>query len=302
MVPLWEYYLRAIFILLTTIGNLLVIHAIFKIRKYRRASHGLLLNLFFSDALAGFTVMAVYMINLIANRNIFSEPMCYFTALLKTCMTLFSLYALALLCIERLFMLKFPIKHRKMFSSVRPFILIVIVLSLSIPSLAVSTFEVVYFPKQHLCWFNLEEVSFVSVFLILIFGVPALALVVSSLVIIKTIKQPKHVGTKLVVPGGESDNTQGNKSTPSRCLKSKKNLRTYFMVVLMVSTFLFCHIPNMITFFCELSNHCQISERLTVCSKFLHFSKNFLNTVIYGLLNKKVRENLYVLLRRKFLK
>ena len=304
MVSFWEYSLRvvfmAIFILLTTVGSLLVILAIFNIRRYRRASHGLLLNLFFSDALVGLTVMPVYMINLIANEILNNVPLCYFAALLTTCMMLFSLYSLALLCIERFLMFKFPITHRKMFSSsVWPFVLIVLALSLSIPVLAVATFEVVYFPKQHLCWFNLKELSFVVVFLIILFGVPALTMVFSTLAIIKTIKDQKRVESTHL-PGGESNSTQSNTSTSARYLKSKKYRRSSLVIVLMVLTFLFCYAPNMIICFCELSNHFHVSERLVVASKFLHFSKNILNTVIYGLLNREVLHNIYVIFQRKF--
>lgn len=294
MVPFWEYCLRvvsmAILILLTTVGNLLVIHAIFRIRKFRRASHGLVLNLFISDTMVGITVMPIYFINLIENENLYNIPMCYLTALLKTCAMLYSLHSLSLLCIERFFMFKFPIKHRKMFSpSVWPFVLIVITLSLSIPFFILINFEVVYFPRQHLCWFKMEKLSFASAFLILLFGVPALALVFSTLAIIKAIKEWKGIGKKDVVhsaPGGESNGTKNN--------ASRRKHRSYLIVVLMVFIFLFCYIPNMITFICDLTNYCQISERLTVGSKFLHFSKSILNTVIYGLLNPEVFQNLFV--------
>ena len=298
-VPLWEYYFRivliAIFILFTVVGNLLVINAIINIRKHRHASHGLLLNLFISDTLVGCTVMPIYMANLITNEVMCNLPLCYVTAFVKTFITMFSLYSLALLCIERLFMFKFPVKHRKIFTSVWKLILIAIILSLSVPSIAVTIFGVDHFPKQNLCWFNLDKLSFVLTFFVILFGFPCLALVFSTLVLIKILKDRKpQVGN---MASNESDKTESK--TSIGYFKSLRNFRFCFLVVLMVLVFLFCHVPNMVTALCELSNHCQISERLSIGSKFLHFSKSILNTVMYGLFNKQIRSNLLKSFRKR---
>lgn len=275
------------FIVFSTCGNILVIHTIFRMSTHRLGSHSnrLLLNLFIADVLVGITAMPIYMINLIVDKNLYNESMCHFTAFLKTFVMLFSIYSLALVCIERLYMFKFPIRHRKMFLSVRPYILSIVVFSLSIPSLAISSFEVVYFSKQHLCWFRLHQLSFVAVFLILTFCVPTLTLVLSTVIIFKILHAGQHVPNKLA-----DCNQSGNTPTPTA--RRKKSLRATYTLLLMLLAFLGCYVPSMVTFLCELSNYCQISERLTVGSKFLHFSKSILNTLIYGVLNKEVSRRL----------
>ena len=299
-VPLWEYVLRIVsiasFILITIFLNLLVIYGIFKITKFPRASHRLLLNLFISDMLVGFIVMPTFMMNLISSGAdiIYSGAWCCFNAFLKTAIMLFSLYSLTILCFERFVMFQMPIKHRTMFKSTWPFILIAVILSLCIPTVALLTFDVVHFPRQHLCWFNPRGKKFVFVFLFILFGLPVIFLQTSSAVIIKA--RTRHAGnTKQTYPYKGSIKNKSFHSVTRPMSKSRATL----IVSLMVLAFHICYVPNMITFFCEVSGHCQISERLAVGSKFLHFSKSFANAVIYGFLNSQIRERILHIFHKK---
>ena len=297
-----ELYIRGIILAViaavTIFGNTLIIVAAFQKRHLWRKTVVFLLNLNISDLLIGLVIMPFYLADLVTDENLYENRIvCTFTTVLFTFLVVFSQLSVATLAIERFLMLKFPLKHRRWFTTsvVTGGIASLPIMSAVLSIVPLLFVKPIYRPRLNLCTYNLkDEVAGIITYIIFSVGLPCTAVVYCSgavaWVVWKRKRTPQRINPEIVSESQQEDPTVN---------KYSREIRVSVIILVVIVTFTGCSLPASVVYFCENSGYCNLPERAQAVSIILLFCRSAINPFIYGFFHGRLRGIVVSLLRCK---
>ena len=234
-----------VLVTLIIVGNILTIWIFFKHRRQKR-SYSLLISLAVADLLVGIFAVPFY-IKVVVSQGykwyVISIGADVFTGTT-------SIYTLAVISLERMYAVGWPVRHRTLNCRVY-------VCAISIPWIIAAIFTTsVVLPMLNIIG---RENSLY--YIVLICGIPLIAICVANFVVWKKQKMPFH-----------------NQNHIKREVKLAKTL------ALITGTSLFTWLPFQILnilFALKVTQNFHLIELTTFIIKFLQFSNSFVNVIIY---------------------
>ena len=245
---------------LIIVGNILTIWIFFKQRSQKR-SYSLLISLAVADLLVGIFAVPFYI------KTVVSQGYTWYVisigADVFTGTT--SIYTLAVISLERMFAVGWPVCHRTVNCRVY-------VCAISIPWIIAAIFTtLVVLPMLNIIG---RENSLY--YIVLICGIPLIAICVANFVVWKKQKMPFH-----------------NQNHIKREVKLAKTL------ALITGTWLFTWLPFQILnilFALKVTQNFHLIELTTFIIKFLQFSNSFVNVIIYPFRIPQFKRTLFQIL------
>ena len=103
-------------IIISTVGNSLVVIAIYRFRSLRTISNLIILNLSITDLLFSLTAAPLNVFMLFIDKLTVLGPLCSFSGVLGELLCLVSIYTMVFISFERFLATNYPLKHRFIFT------------------------------------------------------------------------------------------------------------------------------------------------------------------------------------------
>lgn len=268
------------FIIISTIGNSLVLFAIYRFRSLRTISNMIIFNLSITDLLFSLAVVPVMTFAWSKNKSTISSSLCSVIGFEGQLLSLVSIYTLAFVSVERFLATNYPLRHRSIFTRkvVKIGLLFIWIFSTLVCVVSFITERFVYIEKFYHCmldWENSKEFALVLFGLAYVF--PLLSLLCCNVLIIKAVWKSRRF---------MSAHTSGSSRNGAGFFKGH---RTTLLTVAVIVAFILLWTPyftggsSLTLKFFSLPKEFMSTAFLLVCAN------GAFNPLIYGVMNKNLR-------------
>ncbi|XP_038074688.1 histamine H2 receptor-like [Patiria miniata] len=280
-------FLHILTILLTTLGNSLVITVIVRSHKLRTITSGFLLNLAVSDMAAGLFLLP-FAAGSTLNPNLsYGHVPCTLLGFLYTLLCFASTWTLACISLERFVAINSPLKYHQLVDRRRAIIAIALIwlgatLNAAFPFAEQEHEAYAFLPQYTFCLLNYHSHVVTAIVIpILAIFVP-LGIMCYTYVSIGRIAC-SHAKRKIV---------ECNKEHCMFVAPKTKDYRAAKILAVMAGVFLVCWIPFTILSLWQANANTDFPFILTATSLWLTFLSSAINPWLYSLLNRTFRQAL----------
>jgi hypothetical protein len=112
----WQVVVTIFIIIISTIGNFLVVFAIYRYRSLRTISNLIILNFSIADLLFSLTSPLITAFMWTEDKIVMFSPLCSFSAVMAQLLFHVSMFSLVFISFERFLATNYPLKHRTIFT------------------------------------------------------------------------------------------------------------------------------------------------------------------------------------------
>lgn len=309
-IPQIEIPYLVIIILVGVIGNVSIIGAIILEKKLKFVGNAFIVNLAVADLIVTAYVIPGVLANVIADKNLFSNGMCNFTALVVSLSCLASMYSLMFVAINRYIAVAHSNRYTDIFTKrkVGLFISLIWIWSfvLSIPP-AFGWGDYKYHGKVHVCMYDCNTrffsytTSFIALSIFVPFVITCLCYVGVFLVFNKNrtrVRSMSNTNTTTSTAGCSVQGEHELKRRKSKASVKRQDNERRLVITLFSAVCLFtvCWVPYAMII---LINH-DAPAFFKRSAAWLAFTNSAMNSILYGVLNRNFRKGYRKLWARVF--
>ncbi|XP_022106149.1 octopamine receptor beta-2R-like [Acanthaster planci] len=285
----------AVIMLLSVLGNSLVLAAIYRDGQLKNTASVYVANLAIADFLNGALAMPFILTCSTVGRWPFGAFICSFVGALTTLFCSVSVFTLGTIAIDRYLAILHPLQYNavmtrsKIIFSIALTWLHAVVLS-ALPIMGWSTYA--YIDMEYICtadWGG--TLSYTLTVFAIDLGFPVTTMFFCYYHVLKTArKHSRQVASCQVGPAGV------NGCPRERCFcqswrRLKSEMKAAITLLAVIGTFLFCWLPHVVTMVCLSRPHnCHFPDAVFAITTWLAMANSACNPLIYGILNRQFRQ------------
>ena len=266
-------------VIISTIGNSLVMIAIYRFPNLRTISNLIILNLSITDLLFSLVVIPANASMWLTDKLNMSSAFCNFIGVTGELLPLVSIYSLVFISFERFFATSYPLYHRSMFTktTVKIGVSVIWLFCTTVCCITAITGRYIYIEGFFHCIFDWGDNKVVTMVLTqLYFTLPLLVLVCCNVLIIKAVvKSKKFLSRHAAAP-------------PSNVGFFKEN-QTSLLTIAVIVVFLMLFTPYILACHSLAFKGFSLPKKMMSAALLLAVSNASVNPFIYGVMNKHFR-------------
>ena len=292
-----------VIMLMSIIGNSLVLLATYKNKSLQNKTAIFIANLSIADLTTGCLGMPFLLVTTITNYWPFSDTLCSFSAALVIILCTASIGTLGAIAHDRYCAIVYPLRYHQLMSKTK---IVGFLAWIWIQAIAIAMgplfgwSEYLYIPNEYICTANWgKDISYVLVITLFYSLGPTTVMLYCYIRILWVARRHSRQISSLKTIANRSQgetSTRGLKHKSSSFLRDaskvqfKKDAKSAFMLFIVIAVFVICWLPHLVTMYAIAFNgENPFNDAVYTASTWLSMSSSMLNPILYGVLNRQYR-------------
>ena len=275
----WQVVVTIFIIIISTIGNFLVVFAIYRYRSLRTISNLIILNLSIADLLFSLTRPLITAFMWTEDKIVMFSPLCSFSAVMAQLLSHVSMFSLVFISFERFLATNYPLKHRTIFTkkAVKIGLLVVWLFGIVLCGVFFTTGRYMYIKEFDHCMVDVRKKKQWLVVVCLGFPLPLVILLCCNVFIVKAVLKSKRFVS------------EHSAASPRKNVGFCKEHRTSLLATTIIGMFILLWSPYFIAASSLTFEIFSLPKKFVSTSLLLAVTNASVNPFIYGLMNKNFR-------------